>query len=90
MFLFASFVKTVEPHIYEGLKNMLRENGKRIWEKKHSLLHWHFFSFFESVMLSTYVHILKSTYILQSTNHEPLSRLYLGETEGLECTQSQS
>ena len=41
-------------------------------------------------MLSTYVHILKSTYILQSTNHEPLSRLYLGDTEGLECTQSQS
>ena len=42
--------------------------------------------FFESVMLSTYVLILKSTYILQSTNHEPLSELYLGETEGLECT----
>ena len=44
------------------------------------------FFFFETVMLSTYVHILKSTYILQSTNHEPLSGLYLGETEGLECT----
>ena len=26
------------------------------------------------------------TYILQSTNHELLSGLYLGETEGLECT----
>ena len=45
-----------------------------------------FFSFFESVTLSTYVHILESTYILQSTNHEPLSGLYLGDTEGLECT----
>ena len=33
-------------------------------------------------MLSTCVHILKSTYILQSTNHEPLSELYLEETEG--------
>ena len=29
-------------------------------------------------MLSTYVHILKSTHILQSNNHGPLSRLYLG------------
>ena len=37
-------------------------------------------------MLSTYVHVLKSRYILQNTNHEPLSGLYLGETEGLECT----
>ena len=46
--------------------------------------------YIESVMLSTYVHILKSTYILQSTNHEPLSKLYLRDTEGLECTQSQS
>ena len=25
--------------IEEGLKTMLRENGKRIWGKKHSLLH---------------------------------------------------
>ena len=45
-----------------------------------------FFLFFELVILSTYVHILKSTYILQSTHYEPLSGLYLGETEGLECT----
>ena len=54
----------------------------------HNYIDNHFFSFFffESVMLSTYVLILKSTYILQSTNHEPLSELYLGETEGLECT----
>ena len=45
------------------------------------------FSFsFESVMLSAYVYILKNIYILQSTNHKPLSELYLGETEGLECT----
>ena len=67
---------------------MLRENGKRIWEKKHSQLHLQsFFTFlFGSVMLNTYVNILKSTYILQSANHEPLRELYLGETEGLECT----
>ena len=53
----------------------------------HNYIDIHFFFFFfESVMLSTYVLILKSTYILQSTNHEPLSELYLGETEGLECT----
>ena len=67
---------------------MLRENGKRIWEKKHSLLHWQsfFFFFFELVILSTYVHISKSTYILQSTLYETLSGLYLGETEGLEST----
>ena len=45
-----------------------------------------FFLLFKSVMLSTYVHVLKSRYILQNTNHEPLSGLYLGETEGLECT----
>ena len=48
--------------------------------------HFFFFFFFESVMLSTYVHTLKTTYILQSTNHDPLSELYLGETEGIECT----
>ena len=64
---------------------MLRESGKRIWEKKHLFLHWQLF-FFESVMLSTYVHILKSTYILQSTNHGHLSGPCLGETEGLEFT----
>ena len=45
-----------------------------------------FFLFFESVMLSKYIYISESTYILQSTNHEPLSVLYLGEIEGLECT----
>ena len=44
------------------------------------------FFFFEPVMLSTCVHVLERTYILQSTNHEPLTWLYLGETEGLECT----
>ena len=53
----------------------------------HNYIDNHFFLFFfESVMLSTYVHILKSIYILESTNHEPLSELYLGKTEGLECT----
>ena len=52
----------------------------------HYYIDNHFFLFFESVMVSTYVHILKSTYILQRTNHEPLSKLYLGEMEGLECT----
>ena len=67
---------------------MLRENGKHTWEKTtHYYVDNHFFLFFfESVTLSTYVHILESTYILQSTNHEPLSGLYLGDTEGLECT----
>ena len=67
---------------------MLRENGKRIWEKStHYYIDNHFFFLlFKSVMLSTYVHVLKSRYILQNTNHEPLSGLYLGETEGLECT----
>ena len=67
---------------------MLRENGKRIWEKStHYYIDNHFFSFFfESVMLSTCVHVLERTYILQSTNHEPLTWRYLGETEGLECT----
>ena len=57
----------------------------------HNYINNHFFLFFfESVMLNTYVHILKSTYILQRTNHEPLSELYLWETEGLECTKIQS
>ena len=66
---------------------MLRESGKRIWEKKPLFLHWQLLLFFfESVMLSTYVHILKSTYILQSTNHGHLSGPCLGETEGLEFT----
>ena len=67
---------------------MLRENGKRIWEKKTLMIALTIiFSFsFESVMLSTYVYIFKSIYISQSTNHKPLSELYLGETEGLECT----
>ena len=64
---------------------MLRENGKRIWEKK-ALIFTLAIIFFESVMLSTYVHILKSTYILQSTNHGHLSGPYLGETKGLEFT----
>ena len=64
---------------------MLRENGNRIWENIDIIITLtiiffiFFFFFFESVMLSTYVHILKSTHILQSTNHESLSELYLGK-----------
>ena len=63
---------------------MLRENGKRIWDNIDiiitlTIILFLFFFFFESVMLSTYVHILKSTHILQSTNHESLSELYLGK-----------
>ena len=45
-----------------------------VFEKKstHYYIDNHFFFFFfESVMLSTQEHILKSTYILQSSHHEP-------------------
>ena len=60
---------------------MLGENGDRIWEKNVLIiliifsfflsffLSLFFFFFFGSLMLSTSVHILQSTYILQSTNH---------------------
>ena len=48
---------------------MLRENGKRISEEStHYYIDNHFFLiFFELVILSTYVHILKSFFLLLST-----------------------
>ena len=54
---------------------MLRENGKRIWEKKHSLLHWQsfFFSFF-------WIGNVKHT---GAYFKKHINGLYLGETEGL-------
>ena len=47
---------------------MLGENGERIWEKS---THYYInnLSLSESVMVNTEVHILQSTYILQSTNY---------------------
>ena len=89
MFLFASLLKKVEPHISLNLTKRVwkiyLEKMASIFGKKgtHYYLNNNFFSFyFESVMLSTYVHILKSTHILQSTNHGPLSRRYLGGDGG--------
>ena len=64
---------------------MLRENGNRICEKNtHYYIDNHLFSFFwigDVKPICTY--FKKSTYILQIKNHEHLSGLYVGETEGL-------
>ena len=80
MFLFALFLKKVKPHASLNLsKRVLKIRSEKtavVFGRKvliiliiFSFFSFFFFFFSESVMLSTSVHNLQSTHILQSTNH---------------------
>ena len=73
-FLFALFLKNVEPHISLNYVREFEKYARRKWrsylgKKSTHYINLFFSFFFESVMLSTSVHISQSIHILQSTNH---------------------